>query len=467
MRNTKDTIYDLRASFPKALAYYNSLFDEDKNNERIEKKQREILTTITDMKQCVKERYILSDEDTRKKACYDILIDHIETIEKNVANREKVPEFIASYNAFNGSVSNFMNVTSYHRKESSYFFMMMEDDLIYSNSNWNGESTGFDQEKEIFESIAGDIPRNVLVYRANQRESYASLKADFEDRLKIYGTISNDRSFTIEKRKALDGVAIGPSKSFYITNDSMDIAIARSMNFWDVSVAEKEIFSTKNRLREGGFFIIETPDFFMRPGYAAKLASSFEVVGSYLIPQTIMPDMKYLGIVFQKKSSLTQEEIDENYAKIWDVLKRQEPLDVICQRIKKCAPITPVKKKIFIYGDGADQLLIDIIFKESPLSMDSIKEAKAESVPVLPLKQGQIAQVLASGMLNGVIDEGNGYKHVIRGCIYKGSHVKPSTIEEDSAINGEYIRTTKTIVNNMVEINMFTGSGMYKKIQMS
>jgi hypothetical protein len=83
-------------------------------------------------------------------------------------------------------------------------------------------------------------------------------------------------------------------------------------------------------------------------------------------------------------------------------------------------------------------------------------EKLSESVkqPLLPFNIGQIGLVLTSGCLDGVIDEGNGNCHVIKGRVSKKSTVERNSVDG----NIEVIET----VSNRVEINVILPNGEHK-----
>ena len=80
---------------------------------------------------------------------------------------------------------------------------------------------------------------------------------------------------------------------------------------------------------------------------------------------------------------------------------------------------------IFIYHSILDDKEIDSIFKTSTLK-EKIYESqvykpiyKEEKQPLLPLNLGQLGLVLTSGCLDGIVDEGNGFAHIIKGRVEK------------------------------------------------
>ena len=87
--------------------------------------------------------------------------------------------------------------------------------------------------------------------------------------------------------------------------------------------------------------------------------------------------------------------------------------------------------------------------KVSKLSDSSIK-------PLLPFNIGQIGLVLTSGCLDGVIDEGDGYCHLVKGRVVKTE----DCVRE--VVDGEV--QEKVTHSNKVEINVLMPNGDYKTL---
>jgi hypothetical protein len=90
-------------------------------------------------------------------------------------------------------------------------------------------------------------------------------------------------------------------------------------------------------------------------------------------------------------------------------------------------------------------------------SQDVEKLSENIKQPLLPFNIGQIGLVLTSGCLDGIVDEGDGNYHVIKGRVSK-----KSTVERDlSGSNDNQIEVNETITNR-VEINVMMPNGEYK-----
>ena len=88
------------------------------------------------------------------------------------------------------------------------------------------------------------------------------------------------------------------------------------------------------------------------------------------------------------------------------------------------------------------------------------KEQSAEKLfessnrPPLPFNIGQLGLVLTSGCLDGVVDEGNGYKHIVKGRVARTTNQERT--QQESTV------TVEETVGNKVEINVLLPDGTHK-----
>ena len=88
-------------------------------------------------------------------------------------------------------------------------------------------------------------------------------------------------------------------------------------------------------------------------------------------------------------------------------------------------------------------------------SIEKLSEAAKQ--PLLPFNIGQLGLVLTSGCLDGIIDEGDGHCHLIKGKVSK-----KSDIERNYNDNSE-VEVQETI-SNRVEINVVLPNGEFKTL---
>lgn len=87
-------------------------------------------------------------------------------------------------------------------------------------------------------------------------------------------------------------------------------------------------------------------------------------------------------------------------------------------------------------------------------NVDKIHENTKQ--PLLPFNVGQIGLVLTSGCLDGIIDEGDGHCHLVKGRVSKKSDVKRD-------VSNGVVEETE-VVSNRVEINVILPNGEFKTL---
>ena len=82
------------------------------------------------------------------------------------------------------------------------------------------------------------------------------------------------------------------------------------------------------------------------------------------------------------------------------------------------------------------------------------KIGESTTKPLLPFNIGQLGLVLTSGCLDGIIDEGDGHYHLVKGKVSKKS-------ETTREVSDGVLEESETI-SNRVEINVLLPNGEYK-----
>lgn len=150
---------------------------------------------------------------------------------------------------------------------------------------------------------------------------------------------------------------------------------------------------------------------------------------------------------------------------------RSDNLDVIHEIISQLLEIKAPNLIYDIFGEDRD----DIIFRSAYIEPDYIQTnllknkeqinkliaeqnklldsqtVKDARRPLIPFSPGQLGLVLVSGDIDGIIDEGNGYYHVIKGSTYRA----PVTTTEEN--DGVRIRTTTNNVATSVTVMLANG----------
>ena len=150
---------------------------------------------------------------------------------------------------------------------------------------------------------------------------------------------------------------------------------------------------------------------------------------------------------------------------------RSENLDVIHEIISQLLEIKTPNLVYDIFGEDRD----DIIFRSAYIEADYVQTnllkckeqidklvteqnkliddqaTKDTRRPLIPFSPGQLGLVLVSGDIDGIIDEGNGCYHVIKGSTYRA----PITTTEEN--DGVRIRTTTNNVATSVTVMLANG----------
>ena len=103
--------------------------------------------------------------------------------------------------------------------------------------------------------------------------------------------------------------------------------------------------------------------------------------------------------------------------------------------------------------------LKDISTLASDVLGDISTVKQKESRPLLPFSKGQLGIILTSGVLNGVINEGNNKSHVIKGVVIKN---EISTEENDHTLNQN---VAKTVLRNKIELMVLQPNGNFVELQ--
>ena len=121
-----------------------------------------------------------------------------------------------------------------------------------------------------------------------------------------------------------------------------------------------------------------------------------------------------------------------------------------------------VEIKLF-RGSILDDEEIDNIILNDGLYTDFYADVQqmsslTDTRPLLPFNIGQIGLILSSGSLDGVVEEANGVRHVIKGMTVKES----DTVTESSVdARGNAVIESTTTVRNKVQISAFGADGTF------
>lgn len=341
-----------------------------------------------------------------------------------------------------------------------------ESDLTYSyKSLYNIKSMEVEALDPIVKEVT-KIGRNVTLFEPNcgQGDAFQYME---NDKLMHYG-IEKSNDIALAKEHAFK-VVKGEIRGSKIKNDAFDVLIAKcsikstlaeNMTMRStISKPEKEFMYGVNKyVRTNGIVMFMIPYYRMYKDICDHIAKNYTNINIYKATGAYWQEKKYVYIYCQK--SATKEVDEDGYNKL---RKSFNP-----------SLITEFNSDIELnYRMPQSYIEIDC-FKGSVLDMDELHDIvnlsgamdsffesqKIEKIgdgnikPLLPFNIGQLGLVLTSGCLDGIIDEGDGNFHLVKGKVSKKSEIKSSVVDG--------IYEESETISNRVEINILLPNGEYK-----
>ncbi len=269
------------------------------------------------------------------------------------------------------------------------------------------------------------------------------------------------------KRKC-DKIAIGSLRGSTISNDAFDIVLVQPpLTLFDEGKSffikkEKDLIRESFRfIRGGGYMVLAMPYFKFYKDICLIIAKNFTDIQVRKISGS---DFERTGVVFvtakKKQKFADKEPNQEDYQKLRYVFDINRHEDIHYKDFDEMKlPELPQPIELF-RGSILDTEELNDIFLNSPCvesfwkSQEVDKIADSAKRPLLPFNTGQLGLVLTSGCLDGIVDEGNGYSHIVKGRV-----VKKTDSERDYI--SDQIEVTET-TSNRVEINVLLPDGTHK-----
>ena len=375
---------------------------------------------------------------------------HIEDRETLIEKTKELKEIIKNYS---------------HKifEEEDYNFKAKE---YYNNSLRYIVNNSSDMIENFIKLIGFEKPREFTSLYVNCNGAY-NFNCDIKNLLK-YGVDSN--SLTVhEAKKSYTRVIYGTLSDSKIKNNSFDIlyiqpTVINGSNVGTIrgnSTENEYIINVFKYLREGGVAITLIP-FTRLSEENCKMFSRY--LKNIQIFRANELDFKDIGLVYVigQKKKLRNVEPDE-YIKLRSCCLISNIKEFNIANLKDYSkyilPRAFIDIDIF-RGGILDDKEIESIFKTSTLK-EKIYESqvykpiyKEEKQPLLPLNLGQLGLVLTSGCLDGIVDEGNGFAHMIKGRVEK-------RILQKKIDDNDTIKNVSTTINK-IEINILMPDGEMK-----
>ena len=386
------------------------------------------------------------------------------------------------YKKFNLSIEMSGSKASFFTSRIEYDYETKMDEV------WDGSADFL--EFETIKSILALIeqPKNrqfsFLDINVGSAKNYLTMCDIFEDKAEMYGVSNDSYSYLSGIKKAREKskrVIINGLKNTTISNDSFDVTLAfasidmtdssSSYSYSLFSIPPEQYYARKafTYTRPGGIVMYAIPFTRLSKGICVDLARYLENIHAY-IWQNEYDSCGMVLIVGNKKLCKTKLTIGDRGIDS-DVYKMLREIVLDPDKYKVTNEIDdkfslPIDKKdinIFRSSKLEDFELLEMVQNSAAIkefwkkqSTEKISEHKRRSL--LPFNTGQIGLVLTSGCLDGVINEGNGCSHIIKGRVIKMKDEQHVPDPENHVV----VVSEKT--SNRVEINAFLPNGEYKRL---
>ena len=402
--------------------------------------------------------------------CYDIKLALKEI--KYINEYYEYENIDANINFYLKNISN--NKNDYNTINTNLNEIITNIELVDVNHDMYCNSGTYD-----FDYINNLIFKNIIANIDNKNREFSIFdpKCKSGEKLKeikdanelalLYGLEENNY-YAEEAKEICTKIIKGKLKGSRISNDVFDMIISTPKispklenNMFCASIAKKEkiyIQNTLKYLRVNGIFFLTLPFYRMHKDICELLSKNLSNI--QIIKGFGQDERKGLIYIIGQKKQKKEIELDSynklrmsyDYSKISTIYEINLP--------KYELPYNKLDIDLF-KGSVLDQEELLNIVQHSGLlenfkKNQEVKDSKEKTQPLLPFNIGQIGLILTSGCLDGIIDEGDGFKHLVKGKVSKSSDIE-RTVE-----NGE-IHEVETI-NNKVEINLLLPDGTFKTL---
>lgn len=323
--------------------------------------------------------------------------------------------------------------------------------------------------QSVVSAIKSDRKYNVFDTRCKGGEVLKQFK---DDRNSVRYGLEENNSYAEYAKEHADKIIKGVIKGSRISNDSFDVLINNCvispffndnlLNGSVVRLERQQIQNTLKYLKTDGIAIISMPYYRLYKDICTILARALDDV---VIVRGIGDlNEKTNQVYIIGKKSKTKDINEDIYNELRDAGINY---DTNCKTLYSITmPEYKIKGK---YTDvelfkgsvlDMDELFnivttsgcLDSFFEKQ--TVDKINENTKQ--PLLPFNVGQIGLVLTSGCLDGIIDEGDGNYHLVKGRVSKKSDIKRD-------VSNGVVEETE-VVSNRVEINVILPNGDFKTL---
>lgn len=318
----------------------------------------------------------------------------------------------------------------------------------------------------------------------NNYKSLEETEPEDYPKIEAYGIYSEAYGqFQDFERTNYKNVAVGYMDKIICTAAAFDVV---DMNYYDdcdydlvnedgkksIETGIKYLERNLRYLKDGGYLLITIPRSCISKKFISMLANNGDVIMEYGKDED---NIQHVMIMFQRIYS-SSDMAGVRYRAYRRMFHDDDHFDAVCNMRDVIMPEqdsldrfneSEVRKINIFKGDKPDiEMFLNIMSNSNAFDPRS-EEFVVKPMPLLPLTKGQVGQILVSGNLNGVIDEGNGYKHIIKGSVAADRmslpvEYAPMTDVEEYRGTGYYTRKTVEYRSNTVHVTILTADGEVK-----
>lgn len=320
----------------------------------------------------------------------------------------------------------------------------------------------------------------ITAINQNREFTYLELEASEGNRLtsalehnpKALGYAITDIEHRTNDLRAVERVqkiGLGEVLGSRISNDVFDVALTRAdikhtldLNMLGGHISKHEkykILQADKYLRKGGYHFIVIPYFRLHADMAFFLSRNYDQID--IFRGDTSRDEKYQILYLIARKAMTKENHNDIYQKLLNVndfygLPALSTLDkeyMLPHGKLEVAEFKGSKLDSNELHDLVGQSNLMGEFQKHQAMKTGFTDSKH---PLLPFNIGQLGLVLTSGCLDGVVDEGDGCCHLVKGRVSKKT-------DTNRNISGDTMQRTD-VISNRVEINIVLPNGEIKTL---
>lgn len=381
--------------------------------------------------------------------------------------RKKKEQNLADYEEITGKFANVLHPIATSQELSYMSSYKLNGDNFYEDWACSSYLLSDNVINEITSMIKRSSPFNVIDVSCRLGQALSSIQKKLP-MANLYG-VSALQSVNIskEERAKFKRLIVGGIGEANISTDSFDMAIViPEISFYDESFSERSKVTVNlekryldrgiGSLRHNGLLVLAIPIACISKSIATSIA---KILGNVrIIIENSKPDVAI--IVGIKRPPLARSLDEKLFKRLRNLILHPE-LANMDEEFSYQLPIGTVEISRF-RSAKLDDNEIELLFEESGIMNEFWKKQKVDKLadrsahPLLPFNVGQLGLVLTSGCLDGVIDEGNGCSHAVKGRV-----IKVTDSDRNISDDGSQVEVSST-TSNRVEISMFLPDGTYK-----